>query len=116
MFFDILKKLENLVCPSPLCVSTSGQRQIGPPIWNPKYATADIPTLQGRIRTRNLSHHKRVPIPLDHSDGPLLYNNNIKRTIMTAAHSELVQRYDQDSTEETDVLMMQWSIKILWNL
>ena len=31
-FFDIVKKLENLVWP-PLCVSTSGQRTFGPPLF-----------------------------------------------------------------------------------
>ena len=37
-FFDIEKKLENLVGPL-LCLSNSGQRKFGPPFRNPKYAT-----------------------------------------------------------------------------
>ena len=39
-FFDIEKKLENLVGPL-LCMSTRGQRKFGPPFRNPKYATEE---------------------------------------------------------------------------
>ena len=56
-FVDILKKLENLVWPPPLCetVSTSGQRKFGPP-----FLKSLIRHCEGKVNGLISQQHKKV--------------------------------------------------------